>query len=439
MIHSSLVGAFSPPSADADPSGLVRAQDAEHALIAEHAARREAEISAARFRFLSEAGALLASALDEEAVVANLAHLGVAMLADWCAVDLVDIAGTVRRVAIACADPDVESAILERDEIRHRELITRVIDSGRKVLWPEPDRCTSAGPRLCVPLIAQGRCLGAVLFVARPTAAYGASEVALAEELVRHAASALTNARLYEEQLQLRESLVLSEKMSAIGTVAAGVAHEARNPLFGISSTLDALESTFPARAELQPFIERLRQEVDRLGRLMSDLLQYGKPSVFERSSVALVDVLTRAIAHCEPMAARADVVVHADFYRVAIPNVLLERERMVRVFQNLLENAIEHSGKGSAVRVSARVVHARGVPWVEVRVSDRGPGFSAADLPRVFEPFFTTRHRGTGLGLSIVERIVREHGGTVAAANGSEGGAVVTVRLPVAGARSSR
>ena len=439
MIESSLVGAFSPPSADADPSEHVRAEEAEHALIAEHAARREAEISAERFRFLSEAGALLASALDEDAVVANLAHLGVAMLADWCAVELVDIAGGVRRVAAATVDSHVESGVLERDAIRHRELITRVIDSGRTVLWSEPGQWTTAGPLLCVPLIAQGRCLGAVLFVARPTATYGASELALAEELVRHAASALTNARLYDEQLRLRESLVLSEKMSAIGTVAAGVAHEARNPLFGISSTVDALESTFPTRAELQPFIERLRQEVDRLGRLMSDLLQYGKPSLFERGSVALVDVLTRAIAHCEPMAARADVVVHADFYRVAIPNVLLERERMVRVFQNLLENAIEHSGKGSVVRVSASVGYASAAAWVEVRVSDRGPGFSAADLPRVFEPFFTTRHRGTGLGLSIVERIVREHGGTVAAANGREGGAVVTVRLPVVSASNGR
>ena len=439
MIHPSPVRAFSPPHADAEIPEHVRAEEVEHALIVEHAARREAEISAERFRFLSEAGALLASALDEEAVVANLAHLGVAMLADWCAVELVDIAGGIRRVAVAALDPYNESGILERDEMSHRELIARVIDSGRYKLSSEPERWTNAGPRLCVPLIAQGGCLGAVLFVARPTASYGASELALAEELVRHAASALTNARLYSEQLRLRESLVLSERMSAIGTVAAGVAHEARNPLFGISSTLDALESTFPTRAELQPFVERLRQEVDRLGRLMSDLLQYGKPSLFERSSVALVDVLTRAIAHCEPMAARADVVVHADFYRVAIPNVLLERERMVRVFQNLLENAIEHSGKGSVVRVSANVGYTRGAAWVEVRVSDRGPGFSPADLPRVFEPFFTTRHRGTGLGLSIVERIVREHGGTVAAANGADGGAVVTVRLPVAGPSHGR
>jgi signal transduction histidine kinase len=219
--------------------------------------------------------------------------------------------------------------------------------------------------------------------------------------------------------------------MSAIGTVAAGVAHEARNPLFGITSTLDALESNFPTRGELQPFVQKLRQEIDRLGRLMSDLLQYGKPSLSERVSLPLIDVLARAIAHCEPMAVRAGVIVHADFYRVSMPNVMIDRERMTRVFQNLLENAIEHSVKGTAVRLSASVGYAAGTPWVEIRVSDRGEGFKTMDLPRVFEPFFTRRHGGTGLGLSIVERIVREHDGMVAAANGVDGGAVVSVRLP--------
>lgn len=437
MIHSAPV-ADSSPSTSAGPPEQVRGQDAEHAFIAEHAARREAELTAERFRFLSEAGALLASSLDEEAVVANLAHLGVAMLADSCAVELIEITGDVRRVATAMVDPSLETAVLERDGRHHHDLVMRVIDAGRSMLVSAPDEWSAAGSRLCVPLIAQGRCLGVVLFSSGQPSRYGPSEIALAEELARHAASALTNARLYAEQRRLRESLVLSERMSAIGTVAAGVAHESRNPLFGISSTVDALESSFPSRTELQPFIEKLRQEVDRLGRLMSDLLQYGKPSPVERTSVPLVDVLTRAIAHCEPMAVRAGVIVHADFFRAALPNVLIDRDHMVRVFQNVLENAIEHSLEGGAVRVSASVDCQSGA-WVECRITDRGEGFRTADLPHVFEPFFTRRHGGTGLGLSIVDRIVREHGGTVTAANGAGGGGIVTVRLPVASAENTR
>jgi signal transduction histidine kinase len=195
---------------------------------------------------------------------------------------------------------------------------------------------------------------------------------------------------------------------------------------------LDALESSFPARAELQPFIEKLRREVERLGRLMSDLLQYGKPGSNERASYPLGEVLARAVAHCEPIAARVGVVLRSRFNRAALPALLIERERLVRVFQNLLENAIEHSGSGGTVSIGAAVVEIDGTPNVECHVIDSGAGFAPVDLPRVFEPFFTRRQSGTGLGLSIVQRIVREHGGTVSAGNSAHGGAVVTVRLPI-------
>ena len=439
MIEPRAFGIFPTPTGTDLPDRR-RAEQAEYALVAEHAARREAEVTAERFRFLAEAGALLASSLDEDAVASNLAHLGLAMLADWCAVFLVDGAH-VHRVAVASLDPQLDRRAALPDDEAHQVLAATVIGSARSRMDSDTQHWSSPGPRLCVPLIARGRCLGAVLFVRSHTSrsAYEPAEVSLGEELARHAASALTNARLYAEQHRLQESLLLSETMSAIGTVAAGVAHEARNPLFGISSTLDGLESSFPARSELQPFIEKLRHEVERLGRLMSDLLQYGKPGSSQRGSYPIGDVVARAIAHCEPIAARAGVVLHSRFDRDALPTMPIERERLVRVFQNLLENAIEHSGRGGTVSIDASVVESDGMPNVQCHVIDSGSGFEAGDLPRVFEPFFTRRQSGTGLGLSIVQRIVREHGGSVSAANGENGGAVVTVRLPVATAGSGR
>ena len=425
------LGIFPSPRSP-EPPDRRRAEEAEHALVVEHTARREAEVTAERFRFLAEAGALLGSSLDENAVTSNLAHLGVAMLADWCAVYLVDGAG-VRRVAVASLDPRLDSQRPSPDDDGHRALAATVIERAHSSMEGELGGWKSAGPRLCVPLIAQGSCLGAVLFASHSSrASYEAPDLVISEELARHAANALMNARLYAEQRRLQESLLLSETMSAIGTVAAGVAHEARNPLFGISSTLDALESSFPARAELRPFVEKLRQEVERLGRLMSDLLQYGKPGSSERGSSSLGDVLARAVAHCEPIAARAAVVMQSRFDRGTLPVMLMERERLIRVFQNLLENAIEHAGPGGTVSIDAGVVDGGGVLDAVCHVMDSGSGFAPADLPRVFEPFFTRRQSGTGLGLSIVQRIVREHGGSVAAANGEHGGAVVTVRLPI-------
>jgi len=100
----------------------------------------------------------------------------------------------------------------------------------------------------------------------------------------------------------------------------------------------------------------------------------------------------------------------------------------------NLIENALQHSPAGGTVRLTAALVRSEGRIWVECVVEDSGPGIRAEDLPHVFEPFFTRRRGGTGLGLSIVERIVADHGGTLAAQNRPEGGARLTVRLPATG-----
>jgi signal transduction histidine kinase len=114
-----------------------------------------------------------------------------------------------------------------------------------------------------------------------------------------------------------------------------------------------------------------------------------------------------------------------------------MDRWRIVQVVQNLIQNAIQHSPTGSAVVVSGGEERDDGRPTAWCSVRDSGPGFDVADLPRLFEPFFTRRRDGTGLGLSIAQRIVSQHGGVLEAANHPEGGAVVSVRLPLVAAMS--
>ena len=122
------------------------------------------------------------------------------------------------------------------------------------------------------------------------------------------------------------------------------------------------------------------------------------------------------------------DVAVRSDG---GLPQLHVDRGRIAQVFQNLLENAIQHSPKGTTVLFRAdRVEGDR--DGVRFAVEDAGPGFLPGDLHRVFEPFFTRRRGGTGLGLSIVQRIVDQHGGEVLAANLSSGGAAITVYLPL-------
>ncbi len=232
------------------------------------------------------------------------------------------------------------------------------------------------------------------------------------------------------ERARAEAELRRAETMSAMGALVAGVAHEVRNPLFGILSILDAMEARFGEQSDLDRYFPVLREEAGRLTRLMQELMEYGRPPDRELRPGPVGEVLVAAIRHNESLAAAGGVRLSGRIPE-DLPPVRLDRDRLLRVFQNLLENAIQHSAPDDEVVLETRVIGANGERWIECRVADAGPGFKLDDLPHVFEPFFTRRHGGTGLGLSIVHQIAHEHGGEIVAGNRPEGGAVMTVRLP--------
>jgi PAS domain S-box-containing protein len=228
--------------------------------------------------------------------------------------------------------------------------------------------------------------------------------------------------------IALQASLRRSEAMASMGTLVAGVAHEVRNPLFGISSTVDTFEACFGDRSEFGEYISILRGEVERLRKLMQELLEYGRPPTDEHSAGSVNDVIESAIRACYFSAKQAEVTVKAA-PTDALQPVLMNPARLVLLFKNLIENAVQHSPKGSEVLIETQ--RAGNHSAVVCNVADSGPGFREQDLSRVFEPFFSRRQSGTGLGLSIVQRIVEEHGGAVRAGNRDGGGAIVQVSLP--------
>ncbi len=236
--------------------------------------------------------------------------------------------------------------------------------------------------------------------------------------------------RAQQEQTRLQAQLQRAESMAAMGALIGGVAHEVRNPLFGITATLDALEARLGKQDHVARHFQVLHSEVGRLTSLMQDLLDYGKPLTVTLVPGPFADVIAAALQAATPLAHQAQVDI-ATNNRAANASVAMDRERLPLVFENLLNNAIRLSGSGSSVHVETTETREHGKRWVVCTVSDTGPGFHEDDLPSAFEPFFSRREGGTGLGLAIVLRIVEHHHGTVTAANRPEGGAVVTVRLP--------
>ena len=239
----------------------------------------------------------------------------------------------------------------------------------------------------------------------------------------------ITVVRDVTQRKEMEEALRRSETMSAMGALVAGVAHEVRNPLFGMSAMLDAYaeEMTTPDLMELSA---GLRQQISRLTHLMRELLEFGRPATITPLPGSLSELIDEVFESRRRAAAEADVTLRSTI-DPRLPPITMDRSRLRQVFENLVDNAVQHSPAVRNVTVAANQVVQAERTWIECRVEDDGHGFQVTDVGRVFEPFFTRRERGIGLGMSIVQRIVEEHGGRVTAGNRSEGGAVITVRLP--------
>jgi PAS domain S-box-containing protein len=234
------------------------------------------------------------------------------------------------------------------------------------------------------------------------------------------------------ERRRAEEERSRLQVMGALGHLVGGLAHEVRNPLFAISATLEALVASTDDE-KVRRALDNLREPTARLSELMSELLEYGKPFGSTLTEGPLHHVLGQAIADCSGLArdsgVRLAVRLGAGDLRVGMIH-----GRLVMAFNNLLQNAIQHTPPGGKVTVEVLEVEEDGGLWIRCLFMDSGTGFEEKDLPQVFTPFFTRRRGGTGLGLSIVQRVVEEHRGRVQAGNQPEGGAVVTLDLPPSG-----
>jgi len=230
---------------------------------------------------------------------------------------------------------------------------------------------------------------------------------------------------------QLEASLRQSEMMSMLGSLVAGVAHEVRNPLFGISSIVDAFETRFSDRTEYLRYTSVLRDEIGRLTLLMEELLEYGKPLGGDLFLVSTEEMVARSVRACFPAAEVGKVTLQSQL-RTSLPKIKIDRRRLSKVFVNLIENAIQHSPPGGTVTIEAQRFVDGEDEWVQCAVKDSGRGIAEEDLPRIFEPFFSKRRGGTGLGLAIAHRIMQEHGGQLIASNNPEGGACMIARFPI-------
>jgi two-component system sensor histidine kinase PilS (NtrC family) len=234
------------------------------------------------------------------------------------------------------------------------------------------------------------------------------------------------------ELARMREQVERAERLAAIGRLAAGVAHEIRNPLAAISGSIQLLRGEAEAAGasgetgELWAIVGR---EVDRLNGLVSDLLDFARPRPPAPTPLdvgAMLQETLRVLEHDQRLAGgRVKVESAPSLWAEADPNQLKQ------VVWNLLRNAAEASPEGQPIELRVSAAREEERDWVQLEVRDHGAGFAERDRARLFEPFFTTKKGGTGLGLAVVHRIIEEHKGRLELVNAPGGGARATVLLP--------
>jgi len=232
---------------------------------------------------------------------------------------------------------------------------------------------------------------------------------------------------------QAEEAVRRSDRLAALGQLAAGLAHELRNPLGTIRASAEMLNRSVASENEVAREVAGfIAEEVDRTNSLVTRFLDFVRPLELRPAPADLAQVLDRSVAMAEREAAARGVTVYKN-YSPDIPPFPLDAELMERVFYNLLANAAQATAPGGAVTVKTRPAGGN----AEISVIDRGEGIDPKLIDTIFNPFFTTKPDGVGLGLAICSKIVDQHGGKIAVESEPGKGSVFRVYLPLAEAVS--
>jgi signal transduction histidine kinase len=228
-----------------------------------------------------------------------------------------------------------------------------------------------------------------------------------------------------------RAAQMRRDRLAYIGTLAAGLAHEIRNPLNSIKMNVDLIESDLRDRGEAGDSpaatrLGRIKREAEQLNRILGEFLTFARPPRMEPVATDLGQYLTDLLDFFSPECERAKITVKRDFAADQYP-VRIDPAQFKHVILNLLKNAVEAVGEQGEITVSTRELERE----VEIRVTDNGGGLRPGSEERVFEVFFSTKEQGTGLGLAIARRIVDEHGGKLVLENRPGLGASFVIRLP--------
>jgi signal transduction histidine kinase len=322
---------------------------------------------------------------------------------------------------------------------------TIVADTSQDPRWLAfSDEPSPPGSIIAVPLMADDKVLG-ILTLDHPEKNHFHNRQLLLMLAIAHQAStAIEKARLHKEVSQMAEvlaqrveertrelketqvQLIQAEKLAALGELAAGIAHEINNPLHILQAYTEYLVSQAAPEDPILEFLEPMQDSLDSIARLSGQLRDFSRPGSGEWGSVEISDVLRGVLRLVNKELMRCQIQIETSI-APELPEVMGDARQLEQVFLNLILNARDAMPGGGRLTIESFVAENN----VHIRFTDTGIGIDDDDLPKIFEPYFTTKEeRGTGLGLAICQRIVAQHGGKITVSSQIGRGTAFTIQL---------
>jgi two-component system NtrC family sensor kinase len=224
-----------------------------------------------------------------------------------------------------------------------------------------------------------------------------------------------------------------ADRLASIGEMAAGIAHEVKNPLTGIASAITIINDDFPSSDPRKEILGEVLEQVKRLDKTVNDLLFFGKPTLPELTYTDLNSALRKTLMFAsQHRGSKGKAIEKVLDLQEDLPPVYVDQKQIQQVFLNLFLNAIQAMQNGGVLTIKSMLFEEDGKRWVKVSIADTGPGIPTQILGKIFTPFFTTKAQGTGLGLAICQKLVEQQGGAIHVESEDGKGTVFFIDLPV-------
>jgi two-component system, NtrC family, sensor kinase len=221
-----------------------------------------------------------------------------------------------------------------------------------------------------------------------------------------------------------------ADRLASVGEMAAGIAHEIKNPLTGIAAAITVMKDDFTPDDPRVMIINEVLEQISRLDKTVNDLLFFGKPTAPEPAWTDINSALKKILVFASQHRGGKNIEKRLEL-KEDLPPVYVDPKQIQQVFLNLFLNAVQAMPQGGTLTVQSELAVVDGVDTVQVRVTDTGAGIPPQILEKIFTPFFTTKAQGTGLGLPICHRLVEQHGGRLLVKSKDGEGTTFTVELP--------